>query len=244
MPDNQIRLQTYLAHCGVASRRASEKIMEEGRVKVNGQVCSTPGTKISPSDFVTVDGKPVKPETEMHYVALYKPKGYVCTLSDEMDRPTAYDLLKDYFNVRLYNVGRLDMYSEGLVLFTNDGDFAAKLSHPSNGVEKEYLVETVYPIPDEVIYGFCRGVRVENVFYKCVSARKIKPNQMKVVLVEGKNREIRNVLNHFGVRIKRLLRFRVGNLTIEKLKLQSGKFCEISKDEAFGILKMAQNKKN
>lgn len=237
MPDNQIRLQAYLAHCGVASRRASEKIMAEGRVKVNGRVCSMPGTKIFPTDYVTVDGKPVKPETEKYYVALYKPKGYVCTLSDEMNRPTAYDLIKDSFSVRLYNVGRLDMYSEGLVLFTNDGEFAAKLSHPSNGVEKEYLVETVYSIPDGVIDGFCRGVRVDNVFYKCLSAKKIRENQMKVVLVEGKNREIRNVLNHFGVKIKRLLRFRVGNLTLENLKLQNGKFCIISERDALGILK-------
>ena len=172
MPDNQIRLQAFLAHCGVASRRSCEKIIMEGRVAVNGQICSALGTKVSQFDRVTVDGKPVSLETEMHYIALYKPKGYVCTLSDEMGRPTAYDLLKDYFNVRLYNVGRLDMYSEGLVIFTNDGDFAAKLSHPSNDVEKEYFVETVHPVPDDIGEKFCRGVRVDNIFYKCVSAKK------------------------------------------------------------------------
>ena len=140
LPDNknteQTRLQAYLAHCGVASRRASEQIIIDGRVTVNGSVVTELGTKVSAEDKVCVDGKPVHLEKRKCYVLLNKPAGFVCSASDEKGRQVAADLLRDSYKERLYNVGRLDMYSKGMILFTNDGDFAAKLSHPSSQIEK------------------------------------------------------------------------------------------------------------
>ena len=146
MPDNnnqeQTRLQAYLAHCGVASRRASEQIILDGRVTVNGNVITELGTKVSAGDKVCVDGQSVHLEKRKCYVLLNKPAGFVCSASDEKGRQVAADLLRESYKERLYNVGRLDMYSKGMILFTNDGDFAAKLSHPSSQIEKEYIVET------------------------------------------------------------------------------------------------------
>ena len=138
-PDGLERLQAFWAHAGVASRRASEKIILEGRVSVNGSVVTELGTKVKAGDKVCVDGKPVFAEAEKRYVLLNKPVGYVCSMSDEKGRPVAADLLKDKYKERLYNVGRLDMFSCGLIIFTNDGDFAKILSHPSAEIEKEYV---------------------------------------------------------------------------------------------------------
>ena len=138
----QIRLQAFLAHCGLASRRACENIITDGRVSVNGKLVNELGTKVSENDVVCVDGKQISLEKRKIYVLLNKPAGYVCTQNDEKDRPVAVDILKEKYSERLYNVGRLDMFSRGAIIFTNDGDFAAKLSHPSSEIEKEYLVET------------------------------------------------------------------------------------------------------
>ena len=118
----QWRLQHFMAQCGVASRRASEEIIASGRVAVNGVTVTAPGTKVSAFDTVTVDGKVIHQEEEKRYVLLNKPAGYVCSLSDEKGRPVAADLLKDTYSERLYNVGRLDMFSSGLIIFTNDGN--------------------------------------------------------------------------------------------------------------------------
>ena len=145
----ETRLQAFLAHCGVASRRACEQIILDGRVSVNGTVVTELGTKVRDGDAVTVDGKPVKLEARKCYVLLNKPAGFVCSASDEKGRQVAADLLKDSYKERLYNVGRLDMYSKGMILFTNDGDFAAKLSHPSSQIEKEYIVETSQDVTEE-----------------------------------------------------------------------------------------------
>ena len=133
MPDNEnksVRLQVFLARSGVASRRASEKIILDGRVSVNGTVVTELGTKVTPDDKVLLDGKEISLEETMRYVLLNKPKGYVCSSNDEKGREKAIDLLKENYSERLYNVGRLDMFSSGLIIFTNDGDFASVLSHP------------------------------------------------------------------------------------------------------------------
>ena len=125
-----IRLQVFLAHSGVASRRASESIILDGRVTVNGSVVTELGTKVSNTDKVCVDGKEISLEETKRYVILHKPIGYVCSLADEKGREVAVDILKPHFSERLYNVGRLDMFSAGLILFTNDGEYAAKMSMP------------------------------------------------------------------------------------------------------------------
>ena len=244
MPDSpnaseeKIRLQVFLAHSGVASRRACEQIIQDGRVSVNGTVVTELGTKVGPSDTVTVDGKKVKPEARKCYVLLNKPAGFVCSASDEKGRQVAADLLKDSYKERLYNVGRLDMYSKGMILFTNDGDFAAKLSHPSSQIEKEYIVETSQDVPQDFPARFEKGIRVDNTFYKCVRCRILKARKVSITLIEGKNREIRTVLESQGIGTRSLVRVRIGNVNLDDLK--PGEFRDLSDKEVKGLLELCK----
>jgi pseudouridylate synthase len=233
-----MRLQVYLAHCGVASRRACEKLIAKGSVSVNGSVITQAGTKVFSGDDVCVDGKKVLIEEKKRYILLNKPSGYVCSLSDEKGRPVAADLLKTAYSERLYNIGRLDMFSQGLILFTNDGEFARILSHPSAELEKEYIVDTSLNLPRGLAERFEKGVRVDGVFYKCRRAEEINARRMKIVLIEGKNREIRNVFQSEGAAIKRLTRDRIGNITIDNMK--SGSFRELSDAEVQGLLSLCR----
>ncbi|MBR0031156.1 MAG: rRNA pseudouridine synthase [Treponema sp.] len=241
LPDNHnvVRLQAFLAHCGVASRRASEKIIADGRVQVNGKVVTELGTKVSENDIVLVDGKQIFVEETKRYVLLNKPVGYVCTQSDEKGRETAVELLKDAYSERLYNVGRLDMFSCGIIIFTNDGDFARRLSHPSAEVEKEYIVTSAMPFPRDLAENFKKGLRVEGVFYKAKNAEEITSRKMRVVLVEGKNREIRRVFADAGVQIKMLKRVRIGNVQIGNLK--PGEYRDLNSDELKELLSICKN---
>ena len=245
MPDSpnaaeeKIRLQVYLAHAGVASRRASEQIILDGRVAVNGTVVTELGTKVGDSDTVTVDGKKIKPEARKCYVLLNKPAGFVCSSSDEKGRQVAADLLKDSYSERLYNVGRLDMYSKGMIIFTNDGDFAKKLSHPSSQIEKEYIVETSQNVPEDFPARFEKGIRVENTFYKCVRCRILKPRKVSITLIEGKNREIRTVLESQGIGTRSLVRVRIGNVNLDDL--HPGEHRDLTPAEVKGLLELAAN---
>ena len=240
--NDEIRLQAFLAHCGVASRRASEKIILDGRVSVNGQVVTELGTKVTSDDKVLVDGKPVKLEENKRYVLLNKPAGYVCSNSDEQGRDSAIDLLKEYYSERLYNVGRLDMFSSGLIIFTNDGDFAARLSHPSSELEKEYIVDSSLPLPRTLAEELMHGVRIDGVFYKCKFAKELNSHRMQIVLIEGKNREIRRVFESRNVAIKRLVRVRIGN--VEMNKLAPGGHRDLTQEEVKGLLAICRNKDN
>ena len=245
MQDNEkesIRLQVFLAHCGVASRRASEVYIADGRVSVNGEIVTQPGTKVLLTDKICVDGKEVKLEGQNRYVLLNKPAGYVCSLSDEKGRITAADILAPHFSERLYNVGRLDMFSTGLVIFTNDGDFAAMVSHPSSEMEKEYIVETSRPLPDDLPKRFMKGIRIDNVFYRCKLAEKINSHKIRIILIEGKNREIRRVFESFEIGIRKLTRVRIG--CVEMGNLQEGSFRELTKDEVKSLKLLCCDKKN
>ena len=238
----EMRLQVYLAHAGVASRRACEKIIAEGRVSVNGTLVTDMGSKVRTGDTVLLDGKPVHPEARKCYVLLNKPVGFVCTLSDEKGRPTAADLLKETYSERLYNIGRLDMFSSGAILFTNDGDFAAKIEHPSAQIEKEYVIETTQDFPPELLTRFERGIRVDGIFYKCRSAAAVNRRKLRIVLVEGKNREIRRVLDSFNCTIKRLVRVRIGSLELGNLK--TGEFRNLTANERHALLELATESQN
>ena len=250
--DKKVRLQVALAHSGVASRRACEKIITDGRVTVNGGKVVELGTKVSPEDIICVDGRQVFLEAAKRYVLLNKPIGYVCSLSEENERPDeparnlAIDLLKPHFSERLYNVGRLDMYSSGLILFTNDGDFAAVVSHPSAELEKEYIVETSLPYPRFLPEKFMRGVRVDGVFYKCKFAEGLSSHKMRIVLIEGKNREIRRVIESFDLRVKSLARVRIGSITADLPDggtLNTGEFRELTADEVKSLLELCRKNK-
>ena len=230
-----MRLQVFLAHSGIASRRACEALILDGRVQVNGKPVVELGTKVSKNDVVCFDGKPVSLEEKKVYVLLNKPKGYLCASHDDFGRPLAKDLLAKAYQQRLYNVGRLDLYSSGAIIFTNDGDFAAAVSHPSSEIEKEYFVETVFPFDENVLREFTKGVIVEGVFYRCKSAEKLNAKKMKITLVEGKNREIRNVLKHFGIKVRQLTRIRIGSIGLGGLA--SGNFRELTKAEISALVK-------
>ncbi len=234
----EVRLQAFLAHCGVASRRACEKIILDGRVSVNGAVVTELGTKVKPADTVCVDGAKVSLEENKRYILLNKPAGVVCSLSDEKGRRCAADILKEKYTERLYNVGRLDMFSTGLIIFTNDGDFAATLSHPSAEIEKEYIVDTSLPLPRSLAQDFMKGVRIDGVFYKCKQARELNSHRLSVTLIEGKNREIRRVFESREIGIKRLVRVRIGNINMDGLA--PGEFRELSEREVKGLLSLCR----
>jgi len=223
-----MRLQVFLAHAGVASRRAAEKLIAQGKITVNGKVVLTQGEKVLPGDDICFEGKSVKIENRLLYVALNKPPLYICSSSDPQGRPLALDLLPafsdnsgekaDALPLRLYNVGRLDYRSSGLIIFTNDGQFAALLGHPSAEIEKEYLIDSTVPIPDSVVDEFERGVVVEGILYRAKFIEKTGRKSLRVVLIEGKNREIRRVFSHFHLHPERLQRIRIGPVLLGSLK--------------------------
>lgn len=224
-----LRLQVFLAHGGAASRRASEKLITEGRVQVNGKTVTALGEKVAPGDEVCLDGVPVRAEKQRRYLLLNKPPEYLCSSSDPQGRPLALSLLPKEIPERLYNVGRLDYRSSGMVIFTNDGDFAAKISHPRSGIEKEYLVEAAGSISDEFIRSFGEGVTIEGVRYQALKIERVGRRGLKVVLVEGKNREIRKVFSHFHLHPNLLRRVRIGPVYLGDLP--EGAVRPLTKDE-------------
>jgi 23S rRNA pseudouridine2605 synthase len=229
-----LRLQVYLAHAGAASRRGGEKLITEGRVTVNGRVVSALGAKVLPGDEVCLDGKPVIIENRLHYLALNKPPGYICSSRDPQNRPLALDLLPPC-GERLYNVGRLDFLSSGLILFTNDGAFAAKISHPASEIEKEYLVESTVPIPGRMVEEFAGGVLIDGILYRAGEIEKTGRNSLRIVLIEGKNREIRRVFSYFHLHPKMLRRIRIGPVKLGTL--EEGKCRPLSSAEIEGLMK-------
>lgn len=236
----KMRISVFLAHSGIASRRTSETFVTEGRVTVNGEVVTNLATKVTSSDIVTFDGNPVSLEEKNRYILLNKPDGVVCSLSDEKGRPTAADILKESVAERVYNVGRLDMYSKGLIIFTNDGDFARLLSHPSSELEKEYVVNASQDIPDELVEKFKRGIRVEGVFYKARDCWKSDDRKLHVILLEGKNREIRNVFKFFEIPIRSLIRVRIGQVQIAGMA--PGTFRDLTEKEVADLKKECAQK--
>ncbi len=208
-----MRLQAYLASCGLGSRRSCESLITEGRVTVNG-VKPELGARVPEGAEVLLDGKPVRPQDRLRYILLNKPAGYLCSMSDPEGRALAVDLLKPGVPERVYHVGRLDQWSKGLLLFTNDGELAARMGHPSGGTEKEYEIVADKPIPDGFFSGFARGVIVDGQRYRAVSVTRTGERGARVTLVEGRNREIRRVLAHWDIRALSLTRVRIGPLRL------------------------------
>jgi len=221
-------LQAFLAHAGVASRRACERIILDGRVAINGSLASELGVRVELGDKVTLDGRPVRVEERMRYLLLNKPAGYICAMSDPEGRPLAAELLNG-IEERVYNVGRLDQWSSGLILFTNDGDLASLLVHPSGGIEKEYEIVADAPLGDDFFRAFSEGLEIDGIAYRASLVARTGPDSARATLVEGKNREIRRVLERFGRKAKVLRRVRIGPLAIGGLG--EGLFRELSLDE-------------
>jgi 23S rRNA pseudouridine2605 synthase len=231
-----IRLQVFLSHAGIASRRAAEEIIAQGRVSVNGITVKTQGSKVNDGDIVLLDGKQVNLENRQFYLALNKPAGFLCTSNDPQGRPLALDLLPQK-DIRLYSVGRLDFLSCGLIFFTNDGDFASLLGHPSCEIEKEYIVEATGIIPDSVIEAFNSGITIEEINYKAKVAERTGRKSLRIVLIEGKNREIRRVFSHFHLHPSLLRRVRIGPVRLGNLPEGISRNLTDSEIAAFGNVK-------
>jgi 23S rRNA pseudouridine2605 synthase len=215
--NSEIRLQLFLAKNGLASRRKCEILISNGDVRVNGKVITEMGFKVKPSDIVSYKGTVLNIVTKKIYLALNKPPLYLCSNSDPQNRKLAIDLLKNNFSERLYNVGRLDYLSTGLIFFTNDGDFTKIVSHPSSGIEKEYIVESKQIIEEKFLIEFMTGVVIEGEKYKLHSYKYKTKYKVKLVLMEGKNREIRRFFQSRNLKIKKLHRVKIGIVELDNV---------------------------
>jgi len=232
-----VRLQKFLAEAGVASRRASEQIIVEGRVTVNGQSVKELGAKVDPlHDRVTLDGQAVKVKRKL-YVALNKPPGLVCSRNDEFDRPTIYDLLPKEWS-HLHSVGRLDYNSEGLIFLTNDGEFSLHLTHPRYGIRKKYVAMVEGKVEPEMLQRFTHGIWFEGEKFKAEKARLISATHSQSVveleLAEGKYREVRRLFESQGRTVKRLQRIQIGKIKLGELPL--GKWRTLTEPEIKSLL--------
>ena len=221
MADNKIRLQKYLSECGVASRRKAEDLISAGKVKVNGKPASI-GDKIDPKkDTVVVAGKKIRKSKNNTYIMLHKPRGFITTMSDEMDRKCVAQLVEDV-GVRVYPVGRLDRDSEGLLLFTDDGEFANAMTHPAKHVPKTYRVTIRPTITEEQITALSTGVEVDGRMTLPSEVRVIEKKEGRVVLeliiYEGRNRQIRKMCETLGLEVARLKRTQIGSVKLGMLK--------------------------
>ena len=216
-----VRLQKFLADAGVASRRAAEKFILEGRVTVNGHPVRLLGSKVDPEhDKVEVDGKPVRIQRKL-YAVLHKPRGCVCSKQDEHGRPTVYDLLPKEWQI-MNSVGRLDYASEGLLFLTNDGEFALRLTHPRYGVRKRYVATVEGKVAAGMLREFTNGVWHEGEKLKAertwlVSASNAQ-SVVELELAEGKNREVRRMFESQGLTVRRLVRTQIGKIKLGELK--------------------------
>jgi len=222
-----MRLNKYLAACGLGSRRGVEELILSGKVRVNGKVADTLATQVEPADEVVVAGRKLRPQG-MLVIAVHKPKGYVCTRSDEKDRRTLYDLLPREFQT-LHHIGRLDMDSSGLILLTNDGDLSHRLTHPSKGIEKEYEVTVEEPLDETVVPKVIKGMMTPEGYGKAERAWIIGNYKIGMVLKQGLKRQIRHMLYYCGHEVRRLERVRIGNFYLKGMR--EGSWKELSKVE-------------
>jgi 23S rRNA pseudouridine2605 synthase len=211
-----VRLNRFLALAGVSSRRGAEDYIRNGRVTINGELSTDLATQVGPSDQVKVDGKTVRPQ-EFVYLLLNKPADFLTTRSDERSRKTIYDLLPEDLP-NLAHVGRLDKESEGLLLLTNDGDLAFRITHPKFKLEKEYLVTLDREFQPEDSAKTKKGVYLAEGRARFDLIAKVNPRQVRVVLTQGMKRQVRRVLAALEYKVKRLQRIRIGPLTDRGLR--------------------------
>ena len=228
------RLQKYLANCGIASRRKCEELILEGKVEVNGKKITELGTKVTHQDVVKYNGKEVKPLEEKVYILLNKPIGYITTAKDQFDRDTVLDLVK--YEKRIVPVGRLDMYTSGALILTNDGDFVNKLTHPKNEINKTYNATVAGIVSAQDIKILEEGVIIDESY-------KTKPAKVKILKIdkeknisriqitihEGKNRQVRKMCDAIEKKVLALHRSKIGNIDVKSLKI--GEWRHLTKKE-------------
>lgn len=239
------RLQKFLARSGIASRRKSEELITSGKIKVNGQVVTELGIKINPEiDIVEYNGKQIKEENKKIYILLNKPIGYVTTVKDQFKRDTVMELVKGV-KERIVPVGRLDMYTSGALLLSNDGDFVNKVTHPKHEIEKTYNATIVGKVTKEDVEKLTKGVEIQDDLETYVT----KPAKVKILKIdeeknlsriqitihEGKNREVRRMCEAIGKKVIALHRTQIGNIDVKNLQL--GKWRYLTEKEIQNLIK-------
>ncbi len=233
------RLQKYLANQGTAARRKCEEFILDGRVKVNGKIITELGTKVDPDkDKIEFDNKEIKKQEKKVYVLLNKPIGYVTTSKDQFDRPTVVDLVK--IPEKVLPVGRLDMYTSGALLLSNDGEFINKVTHPSNEIEKTYTVTVKGIVTDEDVKKLEDGVKIKDYISGKAKVKILKIDEEKkisrlaITIHEGKNREVRKMCEAIGKKVLALHRRTVAGLSVKNMEIGTWRY--LSRSEVQSIL--------
>ena len=230
------RLQKYLAEAGVASRRKCEEYILQGKVEVNGKIVTELGTKVTSNDIVKYDGRTLEPEEEKVYILLNKPIGYVTTVHEQFGRDKVLDLIK--INKRIVPVGRLDMYTSGALILTNDGKLVNKLTHPKNEIEKTYNVTLKGKIIEQDIEQLRNGVKIDNDYITKPAKVKILKideekdiSRIQIIIHEGKNRQVRKMCEGINKKVLALHRSKIGKIDVKDLKLGQWKYLSLKEIE-------------
>lgn len=238
--EDEIRLQKYIANCGILSRRKAEEAIVQGEIKVDGNVVTQLGVKINPKiNKVEYNGKEIETEEKKVYVLLNKPIDYVTTVKDQFNRNIVTDLIKGV-NVKLLPVGRLDMYTSGALILTNDGDFIYRVTHPKHEISKTYNATVRGKITNEEVEKLRQGVQIEDYITRPAEVKILKIDQEKdisriqITIHEGKNRQVRKMCEAVGKRVLALHRAKIGNVSVKDLKL--GEWRYLTKKEVINLL--------
>ncbi len=231
-----VRLQKYLASAGVASRRAAENLILEGRISVNGKTIQVLGTKVDDSkDIVCLDKKEISTSAKFEYIMLNKPKGYVCTNKDQFNRKTIFDLVKG-INTRLFSIGRLDYDTKGLIILTNDGELSYKLTHPKHSIPKTYIAEIKGVPTKKELLQFKNGLLIDNDYVTapseieiCNTSNSRAISLVKITIKEGKNRQVRKMCDAINHEVVSLKRIAIGNVCLGEL--EEGNFRKLNEFE-------------
>ncbi len=237
MSENQsVRINKYLSEAGYCSRRKADKLLDEGRITING-VIPEMGTKVLPNDEVRVDGELIiKNKEKPVYIAFNKPRGIVCTTDDRFEKDNIIDFIN--YPTRIFPIGRLDKPSEGLIFLTNDGDIVNKILRARNNHEKEYIVTVNQPITKDFIFKMGNGVPVLDTITKKCKVEQIDKFKFRIILTQGLNRQIRRMCEFLGYRVNRLKRVRIMNV---KLDLPVGQWRDLTKQELDEINQLVEN---
>lgn len=233
------RLQKFLANAGITSRRKCEELILDGKIEVNGAIVTELGTKVSEKDIVKYNGKIVKTEEEKIYILLNKPIGYVTTAKDQFNRDTVLDLIK--INKRIVPVGRLDMYTSGALILTNDGEFVNMLTHPKNEIDKTYNVTVKGNVTNEDIEQLQKGVKIDDEYITKPAKVKILKidkekniSRIQITIHEGKNRQVRKMCEAINKKVLALHRCKIGNIEVKDIKVGNWRY--LSKKEVENLM--------
>ena len=237
--EEPVRLQKFLSNSGVTSRRKAEELILNGEIKVNGKIVKELGTKIIPNkDKVTYNGRVIKEKKDYVYILLNKPIGYVTTLKDQFDRSSVLDLVK--VNERIVPVGRLDMYTSGALILTNDGDFVYKVTHPKHEIEKTYTVTLTKIVTKNEVQKLKEGIKIDDYITKPAKVKILKidkeknQSRLEITIHEGKNRQVRKMCEQIGHKVLALHRSKIGEIGVKDLEI--GKWRYLKKEEIEKII--------